>query len=96
MKHHIDAIVGGLETPAAETLRTTAARLQSLPAEVTFEVGDRLADRADKALQAALSDWLRAAGLRDPEGLSVFLAANAHILPVSTIQSAGQVLPEAG
>lgn len=74
----------------------THAFLKRGEVEDTFRIAERLADDTHDYVQKALGSWLREAGKRDPEALSVFLAANAHVLPRSTITAAGKALPEAG
>lgn len=96
MSDVVQQLLALLETPDADELSAAGDRLKELPASETFKLCDRLAEREDPILQTALSAWLHRAGLRDPEGLSVFLAANAHTLPVSTITAAGKALPEVG
>ena len=59
-------------------------------------LAETLVDATDPATQAKLADALYTLGKRDPEALSVFLAAHAHTLPRSTIAAAGRALPEAG
>lgn len=91
----LDLLLPSLEAPGTSDLKAAEETLSNLPPSETFRLGDLLASNEDSDLQAALSQWLYHAGVRDPEGLSVFLAANAHILPVSTITAAGKALPEA-
>ncbi|MEM9708412.1 MAG: DNA alkylation repair protein [Pseudomonadota bacterium] len=86
------------ELPAARrsAIVATYAFLKRGETEETFRIADLLADDPHPYVQIALGSWLREAGKRDPEALSVFLAANAYTLQKKTIEKAGSVLPEAG
>lgn len=66
------------------------------PVAAAFDVAEALVEATDDTTQAQLAEALFALGKRDPEALSVFLAAHAHTLPRSTILAAGRALPEAG
>jgi len=77
-----------------ETLDAARAALADGRIDAVFGLADTLADTADPAVQTALAALLRAAGAADPVALSVFLAANAHRMPQTTIRAAGKALPE--
>ncbi|MDJ1007829.1 MAG: DNA alkylation repair protein [Paracoccaceae bacterium] len=87
-------------SPLPQARRTaivaTYAFLKRGQTDDTFRLADILAEDPHPYVQKALGSWLREAGKRDPEALSVFLAANANRLPRPTITTAGKALPEAG
>lgn len=103
-EHLVDRDRSALDTLAASPLpqaRRTAlvathAFLKRGETEDTFRIAEILADDSDAYVQKALGSWLREAGKRDPDALSVFLAANANRLPKPTITAASKALPEAG
>lgn len=61
-----------------------------------MSLAETLVNETAADTQAKLASALYTLGKRDPEALSVFLAAHAHTLPRSTIAAAGKALPEAG
>ncbi|MEO1239292.1 MAG: DNA alkylation repair protein [Pseudomonadota bacterium] len=91
-----DLAISDLPQGRRTAIVATAAFLKRGETEDTFRIAEALAEDRNAYVQKALGSWLREAGKRDPEALSVFLAAHAHTLPRSTIAAAGKALPEAG
>lgn len=78
------------------TLSDLITSARTGPVAAAFDLAESLVDAPEPDTQTMLADALFTLGKRDPEALSVFLAAHAHTLPRATILAAGKALPEAG